>query len=336
MKHKLMPLLAAAIIALTGCSDSQKPPIEVDYSPMTEKTTTAQSTTNTTTPTTTTTTTNTTTAATPAVTEPVEFDENTAESPETEEPVDIQKEFADFYSEVKDKFYLAEEDKSFTERSLFVGDSICLGFKAYKRVPEGSVAATGSLGSRSFFDYTFSLNEEDGLSYEQVLEKSKPAFILLSMGMNDVNMVDEDVYCKNYGKIIDLSLKNSNADIFVAAITPICSEYTSNSRIDKFNKTLKAYIGDNYNTRVHFIDYGQYLKNDKNELRACLHSGDGVHLAPYCYDIALWEIHDKLKTYGLLERLNEPVEEQIIHSAEETAEIIHPTEETLETAEHNS
>ena len=214
---------------------------------------------------------------------------------------DADSDFDIFYSEVHEQFDLSEEELSFVDYSLFVGDSICSGFAEYGIIPREHVAAKGNLGSRSFFDYTFKFRGKEDQTYNQVLSTSKPRYVLLSMGMNDVNMVYEDTYCENYRKVIQATLDGSDADVFVAAITPVCSKFCANSVIDSFNDYMRRFIEKEFPERVHFVDFGQYLKNDEGKLRTCLHSGDGVHLGPYCYYIALWEMHRALMEAGLLD-----------------------------------
>ncbi|MGN1341174.1 MAG: SGNH/GDSL hydrolase family protein [Oscillospiraceae bacterium] len=212
---------------------------------------------------------------------------------------DADNDFDIFYSEVYEKFAMSEEELNFLKYSLIVGDSICSGFSEYGIVSRDYVAAKGNLGSRSFFEYTFKFRGREEQSYDAVLKTARPRFVFLSMGMNDVNMVDEETYCENYRRIIDATLEGSNAEVFVAAITPVCSKFCGNSVIDSFNDTMREYIAQEFPERVHFFDFGQYLKNDDNKLRTCLHSGDGVHLGPYCYRIALWEMHRALTEAGL-------------------------------------
>lgn len=212
---------------------------------------------------------------------------------------DADNNFDIFYDEVHEQFDLSEEELSFVDYSLFVGDSICSGFAEYGIIPREHVAAKGNLGSRSFFDYTFKFRGKEDQTYAQVLKTSKPRYVLLSMGMNDVNMVYEQTYCENYREVIQATLDGSDADVFVAAITPVCSKFCANSVIDSFNDYMRRYIEDEFPERVHFIDFAQYLKNDEGKLRTCLHSGDGVHLGPYCYYIALWEMHRALMETGL-------------------------------------
>lgn len=252
---------------------------------------------------------------------------------------DADSDFDIFYSEVHEQFDLSEEELSFVDYSLFVGDSICSGFAEYGIVPREHVAAKGNLGSRSFFDYTFKFRGKEDQTYEQVLSAGKPRYVLLSMGMNDVNMVYEDTYCENYRKVIQATLDGSDADVFVAAITPVCSAFCANSVIDSFNDYMRRFIEKEFPERVHFVDFGQYLKNDEGKLRTCLHSGDGVHLAPYCYYIALWEMHRALMEAGLWDGTKPtdgaepmpPVEKTSESSSTTKPEIVEPEEKPEQT-----
>ena len=254
---------------------------------------------------------------------------------------DADSDFDIFYSEVHEQFDLSEEELSFVDYSLFVGDSICSGFAEYGIVPREHVAAKGNLGSRSFFDYTFKFRGKEDQTYEQVLSAGKPRYVLLSMGMNDVNMVYEDTYCENYRKVIQATLDGSDADVFVAAITPVCSAFCANSVIDSFNDYMRRFIEKEFPERVHFVDFGQYLKNDDGKLRTCLHSGDGVHLAPYCYYIALWEMHRALMEAGLWDGTRPtdgaepmpPVETTSESSSAAKPEIVEPEENPEQTTD---
>lgn len=132
-------------------------------------------------------------------------------------------------------------------------------------------------------------------AYSDVLDQTKPENVFLSMGMNDVNITSAKEYCENYRKIIDFTLENSSANVYVCAITPINDlNFTEHSRIDAFNLAMRNYIVENYGRRVSFIDFGYLLKNPDNLLSAGLDSGDGIHLAPECYFIAMLEICDQL------------------------------------------
>lgn len=188
---------------------------------------------------------------------------------------------------------LSDAQQKFSDKSLFVGDSICRGFSAYTVTKSQSVFAVGDVAARNFFDKDFYYNGEK-TSYKDLLSKIQPEYIFLWMGMNDVNMTSAAEYCKNYEKIISLTLSNSNAKICVCAISPVNSNFTDNSLIDSFNLAIKQYIPENFSGRVSYIDFAYLFKNSSNKLADGLDSGDGIHLAPECYYAAIAEICGQL------------------------------------------
>lgn len=202
-----------------------------------------------------------------------------------------------FSYDANGKICLSEAEAAFADKALFVGDSICRGFTAYNVVKAKNVYAAGSVGARNFFEMEFQYYGNK-TGFDEVLEKTSPESVILSMGMNDVNMTSAQQYCENYRKIIDYALEHSSANVYVCAITPINSNFTEHSRIDAFNLAMKNYIGENCGQRVKFIDFGYLFKNDENMLSKGLDSGDGIHLAPECYYIAMLEICDQLGITG--------------------------------------
>lgn len=192
------------------------------------------------------------------------------------------------------KICLSRSEAEFADKALFVGDSICRGFTAYNVVKAKNVFAAGSVGARNFFNMEFQYSGQP-TTYSEVLDLTKPESVILSMGMNDVNMTSAKEYCENYRKIIDFTLENTSANVYVCAITPINDlNFTEHSRIDAFNLAMRNYIMENYGQRVGFIDFGYLFKNPDDLLSAGLDSGDGIHLAPECYFIAMLEICEQL------------------------------------------
>ncbi len=191
------------------------------------------------------------------------------------------------------KLLLSENQKQLAADSLFVGDSICMGFAAYGLVDWKNVYAAGSVGARNFFDSDIKYYGEIK-PYNEVLAEKDPKRVFTWMGMNDVNVTSAAVYAENYKKIIDYTLANSEAEVIVFAMTPVNSDFTPNERIIENNAALKAMIKDSYIERVKFVDFAYVFTDSFGKLCEDYDSGDGVHLVPDVYYLAMIEICDQL------------------------------------------
>lgn len=224
----------------------------------------------------------------------------TAESFEPEETEEPEEGLDTFYIDEYGAYKLTRAERGFTKESVFVGDSICSGFSVYNTVYPENVLARGSLAAWSFFDYNFYVGDRE-VDYPTALALTKPKYAFLSMGMNDVNMFGEEEYCENYRAVIDATLASSEAEVYVCAISPIIAEsmFTTNYRIDCFNVALKSFIEENYSERVHFLDFAKHLKDSDDSLKDCFDGGDGIHLSPYAYYVALWEMNRSMIADGV-------------------------------------
>ncbi len=191
------------------------------------------------------------------------------------------------------KLLLSENQKALAADSLFVGDSICSGFGAYGLVDWRNVYAAGSVGARNFFTTEMKYFGEVK-TYDNVLAEKKPKRVFLWMGMNDVNMTSSAEYAENYKAIIDYTLEHSDAEVYVLAMTPVNSDFTPNERITEFNKALRTMVEANYTEQVRFIDFAYVFTDSLGMLCEDYDSGDGVHLVPDVYYLAMIELCDQL------------------------------------------
>ena len=188
---------------------------------------------------------------------------------------------------------LTSEEKAFAEKSLFIGDSICRGLEAFDVLSVKNVMGAGNVGARNIFNTEYYRRGKD-VDFLTVIDDEKPRHVVFSMGMNDVNMTNSAEFCKNYGKIIDETLKKPIDDVYVLNVTPICSDFTDNSRIVYYNEALKNYIAANYPERVYFVDVHDSLTDKNGDLAWYFSSGDGVHLNELAYYRLLEDFFSKV------------------------------------------
>lgn len=198
------------------------------------------------------------------------------------------------YDEDTGTYSLTEEEEKLGEESLFVGDSICNGLAWCSVLKSKNVYATPSVAANNMLNFDMTYQGEPA-KFIPVLKKAKPKYIFFWMGMNDVNLITPEQYCEYYKEIIDVTLANSDADVYVSAITPIRNfDFSKPMFIDQFNFAMQRFIKLNYKERVHFIDFGVPLKNEDGLLDEQYDGGDGVHLSCKAYYIAMHEINKRV------------------------------------------
>ncbi len=193
-----------------------------------------------------------------------------------------------------------------------VGDSIASGFGAYQVLTNPYDFATGNLATRSIDNYTFTY---DGSSYGYIeaLEHSQPAYIYLSMGMNDVNITTSDEYAENYRNIITkVQEVCPDSVIIVAGITPISvsSTFTTQSTIQKFNEKLKETVDSFADSKVIYYDaYSAVYDAASGGLRADCDGGDGIHLSYSAYSTLLSNLYPVLDEIPAPQKIREMAKE---------------------------
>lgn len=194
--------------------------------------------------------------------------------------------FADTDFVPDDILYINPE---YLDEIIVVGDSIAKGYGVYNRLPAQSVLAAGSVGIRNAMESLFEYNGDKRM-FLDVLEIRKPKYIFISLGMNDLNFLSEEDYTKKYKETVsEIMKKTPDSKLIVMSITPVTesNEFTDNKKIDDYNEALRKMVYDIHNSSVFYLDAAQSLKNDRNNLKEDLSSGDGIHLAGSAYDTLL-------------------------------------------------
>ena len=209
---------------------------------------------------------------------------------------------------------ITDEQRQFTEQSLFIGDSICKGLEVFGVLKADNVLGVGNAAARNIFEMEF-FRRGKGIDFLSVIKDTKPKHAIFWMGMNDVNMTDKQEYCENYRKVIDKALELPETDVLVLSISPVCSDFTPNSRIVEFNRALSDYITKTYPERVRFVNIHDALQNEKGELQWYFSSGDGVHINELAYYQMLHAFFEQVD----ISQENEPVQSSQTSSSGESS-----------------
>ncbi len=325
-------VLAAAVLAFGGCAQDISGSIPAAATvniPDEVTTTTAAATTKKTTTTTEKVTVVTTTAETTTTTETVTESEpeTQTQAPDTAETEPAPELEGTYRSHPTSHAY-----NDFISKCVFVGDSICSGFKAYGILPPKNVLAQGNVAARSIYDYTFKVNGDE-MSILAALLELKPEYVVFSMGMNDVNMTSEQTSCENYGELLSqVESFLPDATLIVCSITPITygdsgKLFTKPANIDSFNAAIKEYL--DATEKWIYCDITHEMKNSLNLLKSkYLGSPDGVHLAPDAYYAIMYQICERMVDGKLYNADGTPAETEPAETTKEPE-----TEPAVQTAD---
>lgn len=216
----------------------------------------------------------------PFVTEPV----TTQEEPVFSEKSELKYQKVDFEPED-----ISSVNSEYLKDIVIVGDSVSMGYSVYGRLDANNVLATGSIGARNVMETNFEYQGYSLLLLD-ILERRKPGYIFMSLGLNDMNLMDEEKYVtlceENAKKIHEVS---PDSKIIFTAITPIAAgnTFADNDKIDRYNEALRKKVYELDSDKIFFVNAAQYLKNEYNCLKSGFSSGDGIHLAAVAYDYLL-------------------------------------------------
>ncbi len=222
----------------------------------------------------------------------------------------------------------AEKEKLheiYAEKITVVGDSIAYGFNAYGYISDEQNLAQGSVAIRNIHDFTFTC---DGVEMDilDALEKTKPTYIYMSMGMNDVNMTTAEEYGAAYKEAIT-SIQEicPDSNLIVAGITPIAADcdFTDNAEIRNFNDVLKEVVTDFDSPNIVYFDaYSVIADPETEDMRLEYSGGDGIHLTGQSYEDLLNAVYEVMDTM--------PIPETVMEALESTEDTTTETEVSTE------
>ncbi len=201
----------------------------------------------------------------------------------------------------QDYTYTAEMANYYKDFAI-VGDSLCSSFAYAGYFAQEQNLARANIGTRNIHEFKIFNNkkEQDVLLH---LYEMQPKYVMMLMGMNDVNLIDNQMYASNYKQIItDCISASPNTEYIVMAMTPVVNGcFCDNKRIDVFNNTLKIMIKELNNPHVHFVDPSDYLKTKGESMIEEYADVDGVHLSGGGQAVCLWYLYNRKITYSFTE-----------------------------------
>lgn len=179
----------------------------------------------------------------------------------------------------------ADAGEDYISRMVFIGDSTTYGLKAYGVVP-GSQVWTPSSGTLALFNQSFAtiVYPETGLEIPitDAVELAKPEYVVLTIGVNGVSMMDESSFKTEYTALVErIQSVSPDTRIICNSIYPVEASYEAkgnginNEVIDRANGWILQ-IAEATGTR--YADSASVLKGSDGKLVSDYGNGDGIHL----------------------------------------------------------
>ena len=212
--------------------------------------------------------------------------------------------------------------QGYIDSMIFLGDSttyhmksrgVLTGGKDTKQVWSGSdvdedgsiiPAGTLTLDGRITTAHIYYPKTGESLTIAQALEKEKPQYLVITLGVNGISYVDlEDTKSVNkfiscYRALVDSVHKASpDTKVILQSIFPVTEAYSqngngiTNQKIDAANTWIMQLAKD---TGCKYLDTASVLKNDSGAMAPAYDNGDGYHLTTEAYKVILQYI----RTHG--------------------------------------
>lgn len=238
------------------------------------------------------------TDAPPAVTGPVtppKTDEPAVEAP----TVNVSDDLAAFLAGYPDTVLPVSEDagSDYIDKIIFLGDSTTYGLRAYKMLDGGRdttqvwtpASGTLTLSNASFATIVYPETDEE-LTIKQAVDKKKPEYLVITLGVNGVSFMDEDYFKSEYKKMLETVKETSpNTKIICQSMFPVARSYKSLGSInnDKIRAANRWIVEVAAEVGVKFVDTYSALADSEGWLPEAYHNGDGMHLNTESFTIEL-------------------------------------------------
>jgi len=194
--------------------------------------------------------------------------------------------------------------QEYIDKMIFLGDSTTYGMKYYAVLSEGKntkqvwTPSNGTL-TLSYQGFASIVYPEDGseIPIRDAVEKSKPEYLVITLGVNGVSFMDEDYFKAEYKDLItDIQAISPDTKILCQSIFPVASNYEylssiNNENISRANGWILE-VAEETGTR--FLNTASVLVGEDGWLPQEYQNGDGLHLNETSFTIVL----SYIRTHG--------------------------------------
>ncbi len=178
--------------------------------------------------------------------------------------------------------------QEYIDKLTFLGDSTTYGLKYYEVLSGGKNTTqvwTPASGTLTLFNYATAtiVFPEDGqeISIVDAVTRKQPEYLVITLGVNGVSMMDEDWFKQDYtGLIESIQAASPDTKIICNSIYPVENDYPeiasiNNTNLPQANEWIKAVAEA---TGCTYADSASVLKAEDGSLREDYGNGDGIHL----------------------------------------------------------
>jgi lysophospholipase L1-like esterase len=178
--------------------------------------------------------------------------------------------------------------QEYIDKIVFLGDSTTYGLRAYSMLSGGKdttqvwtpMSGTLTLSYANVVKIVYPETNEE-ITIAEAVERKKPEYLVITLGVNGVSFMDEASFKKEYSKLIEnIKSISPNTKIMLQSIFPVADNYAlldsiNNNKIDAANKWVKAIAKE---CGVKYLDTQSVLRGDDGNLIKSYQNGDGIHL----------------------------------------------------------
>ena len=198
----------------------------------------------------------------------------------------------------------ADMGQEYLDSIIFLGDSTTYGMKYYGVLSGGKdtqqvwtpSSGTLTLSYQGFATIVYPPTGEE-IPIREAVERTKPAMMVITLGVNGVSFMDEDYFKSEYTSLVsDIKAISPDTRIILQSIFPVASTYEylssiNNTNITEANKWVLAVAEE---TGCRYLDTTSVLVGEDGWLPQEYQNGDGLHLNEVSFGI----VTNYIRTHG--------------------------------------